>query len=405
MRHFAHLSPAREAALFYCSPRDIDPASDRLTLATALGATLYAPGTRTALAQDARRQAARGVTSMVFCLEDAVADSELAQAEANVVATLIELDGDPALPWIFVRIRDLAQLRRLVRGPAGRSSAFAGVVLPKFSAGNRGARLLAEVEAAGRRLRRQLWAMPVLESPEIIYNEQRLEALTAIRALADAYPHVVLALRIGATDLCGLYGLRRDRDLTIYDIAVVRNCLADIVNVCARDAAHVVSGPVWEYFASAERLFVSPLRVTPFEQAHESQLRQSLVSQDHDRLIREVVLDKANGLLGKTVIHPSHVMAVHAMMVVTHEEYTDASIVMGSDAGGVRRSDYGNKMNELRPHRAWAQVVLRRAQAFGVLRPGHTFVDVLAAQVESESETPAPAERPVGAQLLASRLG
>ena len=389
MRHFAHLSPAREAALFHRSPQEVPPTADRLTLATALGATLYAPGTRPALAQDARTQVARGVTSMVFCLEDAVPDDELAAAESNVVAALVELDGERSLPWIFVRIRDLAQLRRLLDGPAGVSSAFAGVVLPKFSAAAGGRQLLAEVAAVSVRQGRRLWAMPVLESPEVIYNEQRLEALTAIRSLADEFPDVVLALRIGATDLCGLYGLRRDRDLTIYDIAVVRDCIADILNVCARDASHVVTGPVWEYFANAERLFVSPLRVTPFEQAHEAELRQSLMSQDHDRLIREVVLDKANGLLGKTVIHPSHVAAVHALMVVTHEEYTDACIVMDGDSGGVRRSDYGNKMNELRPHRAWAQVVLRRADAFGVLKAGHTFVDVLAAQAESEPATPA----------------
>jgi citrate lyase beta subunit len=260
---------------------------------------------------------------------------------------------------------------------------LAGVVLPKFAA-QPGAQLLAEVAAASKQLGRRLWAMPVLESAEVIYNEGRTEALLAIRSLVDAFPDVVLALRVGATDLCGLYGLRRDRDHTIYDIAVVRDCLSDIVNVCARDAAHVVTGPVWEYFPSAERLFVSPLRVTPFEQAHEAELRTNLVSRDHDRLIREVVLDKANGLLGKTVIHPSHVPAVHALMVVTHEEYTDARTVMDGDTGGVRRSDYGNKMNELRPHRAWAEVVLRRAHAFGVLRAGHSFVDVLAAQVESE---------------------
>jgi citrate lyase beta subunit len=383
LRHFTHLSPAREAALFYRSPQEISPSADRLTQATALGATLYAPGTRSDLASVARIQGARGVTSMVFCLEDAVADDELAVAELNVVSALAELDGERSLPWIFVRIRNLAQLRRLLCGASGASSALTGVVLPKFSA-HSGAELLAEVASVSKRLGRRLWAMPVLESPEVIYNEGRTEALLAIRSLVDAYPDVVLALRVGATDLCGLYGLRRDRDHTIYDIAVVRDCLSAIVNVCARDAAQVVSGPVWEYFPSAERLFVSPLRVTPFEQAHEAELRTDLVSRDHDRLIREVVLDKANGLLGKTVIHPSHVPAVHALMVVTHEEYTDARTVMDGDVGGVRRSDYGNKMNELRPHRAWAEVVLRRATAFGVLRAGHSFVDVLAAQIESE---------------------
>jgi citrate lyase beta subunit len=405
MRHFAQLSPARETALFHRAPQPVPYTSDRLLLATALGATLYAPGTRADLAADAQRQSSRGLTSMVFCLEDAVADGDLAAAERNVVDSLVALDGDLTLPWIFVRIRDLAQLERLVAGPAARSSALAGFVLPKFEAGP-GAPLLETIRRASADTGRRLWAMPVLESPAIIHGEGRIEALLAIRALADAYSDVVLALRIGATDLCGLYGLRRDRDLTIYDISVVRNCLADIVNVCLRDTAHVVSGPVWEYFNNSERLFVSPLRVTPFEQAHEAQLRHTLVSQDHDRLIREIVMDKANGLIGKTVIHPSHVHPVHAMMVVTHEEYADALVVLEGEAGGVRRSDYGNKMNELRPHRAWAQVVMRRAHAFGVLNPGHTFVDVLAALTESEAQpvrTPRAARRSrAGGPKLAS---
>jgi hypothetical protein len=147
-----------------------------------------------------------------------------------------------------------------------------------------------------------------------------------------------------------------------------------------------VTGPVWEYFAQRARLFVSALRVTPFEQADlvdgsedGARMRTRLVSADLDRLIREVVLDKANGLIGKTVIHPSHVPAVHALLVVTHEEYEDAQTVLAGDTGGVRPSRYANKMNELRPHRAWAEAVQRRARAFGVLREGHTFVDVLAA--------------------------
>ena len=105
--------------------------------------------------------------------------------------------------------------------------------------------------------------MPVLETPEIIYRESRVDALLAIRRLLDKHADHVLAVRIGATDLCGLFGLRRDRDLTIYDLSVVRECIGDIVNVCGRDGSHVITGPVWEYFSSPERLWVSPLRVTP----------------------------------------------------------------------------------------------------------------------------------------------
>lgn len=385
MRHFAFLDDARRAELFHRLPEYVAPDGDRRQLATGLGATLYAPGTRRDLAADVRRQAAHGVASMVLCLEDAVSDDEVDGAEHNVIAALMALSTVPAgeLPMVFVRVRNEAQLRRIVRTLAPRTgqhraAALAGFVLPKFSE-ETGAAQLEAVEAASERLGRRLWAMPVLETPDIIYRETRVDALLAVRRLLDKHVDNVLAVRIGATDLCGLFGLRRDRDLTIYDLSVVRECIADIVNVCGRDGSHVVTGPVWEYFSSPERLWVSPLRVTPFEQAHEAPLRHELVSLDLDRLMREVVLDKANGLLGKTVIHPSHVAAVHALLVVTHEEYVDARTVLDGDTGGVRRSDYGNKMNELRPHRAWAEAVVRRASVFGVLSERASFVDVLAA--------------------------
>ncbi|WP_239373210.1 MULTISPECIES: HpcH/HpaI aldolase/citrate lyase family protein [unclassified Frankia] len=391
MRHFGFLDADRTDALFHRLPEEILPDGDRRLVATALGATLYAPGTRPTLAADVRRQAAAGVTSMVLCLEDAIADHEVATAEANVVAALRNLGEDPPTagggpPLLFVRVRDTEQIPLLTaRLDSAAAAAFAGFVLPKFSPEN-GEPALAAVSRAAERLGRMLWAMPVLESPEVIFRETRAAALSGVRELVDKHADVVLAVRLGATDLCGLFGLRRNRDLTIYDIAVVRDCIADIVNVCARGGDHVVSGPVWEYFAQPERLFVSALRVTPFEEADlvddsadGARLRLRLVSADLDRLIREVVLDKANGLLGKTVIHPSHVPAVHALHVASHEEYVDAIAILAEDAGGVRPSCYANKMNELGPHRIWAQGVLRRAQAFGVLREGHTFVDVLAA--------------------------
>ena len=53
-----------------------------------------------------------------------------------------------------------------------------------------------------------------------------------------------------------------------------------------------------------------------------------------DGLLREIELDRANGLLGKTCIHPSHVLPVHALSVVSHEEFSDAA---GHPAPGARR--------------------------------------------------------------------
>ena len=108
----------------------------------------------------------------------------------------------------------------------------------------------------------------------------------------------------------------------------------------------------------------------------------ALVSRDLDGLLREIALDRANGIQGKTVIHPSHVSAVHALSAVTHEEYNDARDILGKEAGGVQASGYRNKMNETKPHRSWAHQILLRAKVFGVTNKGITFVDLLTALVD-----------------------
>lgn len=386
MQHFAHLSDAERQRLFHVAPevfaRDDDPA----LLATALGASLYSPGTRTTLAKDLARRAGDGVVSAVVCLEDAVADEHVDEALSNVVDQLGVLgDTSDAAPLVFVRVRSPEQIADVVAGLGACAGVVSGFVLPKFTARTGGAFLRA-VAAASDASGQRLLAMPVLESPELIYSETRVNALIAAKRLLDSHREHVLAVRLGTTDLSSVYGIRRDRDLTIYDVGVVSEAIADVVNVFARadGTGYVVTGPVWEYFHDHERLFKPQLRQTPFAVQDAMQLRQQLITEHVDGLIREVVLDKANGLLGKTVIHPSHVHVVHALYVVTHEEYVDAVDVLGPDraGGGVSPSSYRNKMNEAKPHRAWAERTLRRARAFGVAAQGTRLVDLLAAGVE-----------------------
>jgi citrate lyase beta subunit len=227
--------------------------------------------------------------------------------------------------------------------------------------------------------------MPVLESPEIVFAESRTESLLAARRLVDKYREYVLAVRIGATDLSSAYALRRTRDVTTYDVQVLAQVIGEIVNVFARadGSGYVVTGPVWEYFADSERIFRPQLRLSPFVEHDERRLRAELLANDLDGLIREVALDRANGLVGKSVIHPSHVAPVHALSVVTQEEYADARDVLASGAtGGAAASSFGNKMNESKPHAAWAARTLLRAQVFGVARDGVSFVDLLAAGLQ-----------------------
>ena len=381
MRHFGYLTAGQDEWLFDRAPEPFSRDSDHRTLATALGATLYSPGTTPDYAQRVAALVGRGVISAVLCLEDAIRDADVADAERNVAAQVVELHrmNAPA-PLLFIRVRHPSQIRLLVKqiGPA--ASILTGFVFPKFTASN-GADYLDVLAETRAETGLRLYGMPVLESPETIYAESRVGELLAVRDLLTRHADAVLAVRIGATDLCGLFGLRRSNDQTVYDLTLVREVIADILNVFGRDRQFVVSGPVWEYFERGERIFKPQLRESPFrlrdDLPNAVRVRRQLVSSALDGLLREVVLDKATGILGKTVIHPSHVRAVHAMLVVTAEEYSDARATLCITDGGVRSSEYANKMIESKPHARWAAGIVLRAAVFGVLRPDRTFVDLL----------------------------
>ncbi|WP_028048645.1 HpcH/HpaI aldolase/citrate lyase family protein [Cellulomonas sp. URHD0024] len=389
MRHFRRLPEHDTERLFSRPPEAFGRNADTATLAAALGATLYMPATRQNLAQDlVRRHAAQDVMSVVVCLEDAIADDELPAAQANAIGQLrtlsltgrvIGADQDIDGPLVFVRVRTPEQLGEIMAGLGDEAGILSGFVLPKFTETSGAAFLDALTEAqvtSGRRL----FAMPVIESPQIVHRETRTDELVGVQRLLDKHRESVLAVRIGATDMCSTFGIRRNRDLTIWDVRLVAEVITDVVNILGRadGTGFTVTGPVWEYFGANERLFKPQLRETPFESHDANGLRKALITQDLDGLIREVVLDKANGLTGKTVIHPSHVPVVHAMSVVTHEEFADATDVLGTgSSAGAAASRFRNKMNESKPHRAWAERTMVRARAFGVAAPDISVIDLL----------------------------
>ncbi|MEU3772738.1 HpcH/HpaI aldolase/citrate lyase family protein [Streptomyces sp. NPDC032472] len=394
MRHFGHISPSVRQDLFHQEPAEFTAASPSRMLAAALGATLYSPATRPALAADIRKQARRGVVSMVLCLEDSISDGDVAGAEENLVRQFAELDADAAqgagageeLPLLFVRVRTPEQIPDLVRRLGSSVRRLAGFVLPKFTESRGTGFLDALAETEERSGLPRLYAMPVLETPDLLHLETRAAALAGIARTVDRHRQRVLALRLGVTDFCSVYGLRRTPDMTAYDIQIVAGVIADVVNVLSRadGTGFTVTGPVWEYFRHQQRLFKPQLRRSPFLQEGVEELRTALIEHDLDGLLREIELDRANGLLGKTCIHPSHTTPVHALSVVSHEEFSDAQDILRPErgGGGVMRSAYTNKMNEVKPHRAWAERTMLRAEVFGVAREEVGFVDLLTAGLQ-----------------------
>ncbi|WP_407310811.1 HpcH/HpaI aldolase/citrate lyase family protein [Desulfosporosinus sp. SB140] len=391
MKHFSYLTQESQDITFFKRPEPFNKYTPRSILSSALGATLYMPGTRKTIAQEIISKKNPSLVSTVVCLEDSIGDSEVLLAEENLTAQIQNLgmaieQGELAqedLPLIFVRVRTPDQILRLLDKMEDGSKLVAGFIFPKFSSDSY--RYLEILRDLNHQSSDRFYGMPIIESPGVIYQETRIHELLEIKRLLDSYQDFILNVRIGATDFSGLFGIRRGPDVTIYDITVIRDCIADILNIFGRtESDYIVSGPVWEYFAGEGRVLKPLLRKSPFEEFQTSpghnkaNVRKQLLNKYIDGLIREVILDKENGMIGKTVIHPSHLIPVHAMYVVGHEEYLDALSILEQGYGqqGVLRSHYTNKMNEPKPHYHWAQKILLRAKNYGVYHEQQNFVSL-----------------------------
>src|SRR5690554_5864663 len=101
---------------FIQEPIDFTKKTDKKILQYCLGATLYMPATKNVLDKIVNIKF-KDITSMVMCFEDAIQESELSNAEINVLFHLdkiadaieeekLKLDE---VPLIFLRVRNLDQ--------------------------------------------------------------------------------------------------------------------------------------------------------------------------------------------------------------------------------------------------------------------------------------------------------
>ncbi|NQX62268.1 HpcH/HpaI aldolase/citrate lyase family protein [Paenibacillus qinlingensis] len=359
MRYFNYLTADEEKALFYLPPNSFHNHSHKDILAHSVGAALYMPATRRTFAEDIAFGKIEGLVSVVLDLEDAVGDNEVHAAEESLIGQMnqiahwmeVGIVSAENLPLIFIRVRSVNQLNYVLERLEENVALLTGIVFPKFTVenGEDYFQILENYNDEKSASAPILYGLPILESASIIYKESRTFTLLTINEIITNFKDLVLNIRIGATDFSSLFGLRRSPDRTIYDIAPIRDCVADIINIFGRmEASNVISGPVWEYFPTKG-------------------------------LLHEVMLDKENGLIGKTIIHPTHIKPVQTLYAVTHEEYTDAISILKNSHGdlGVMKSVYGNKMNEFKPHFNWAKRILLRSQVYGVLHEQQTFDGLL----------------------------
>ena len=345
VRHFGYVPDSLLEHVFEQRPAEFDSFST--DIGAKLGGTLYVPGTKPDLGQSLIRLGAKGTVALVVCWEDSIPTTDLELARTNLLQALrvVQTARSASLPLMFCRPRAPTDLE--VISDCDPSGLLSGVVLPKFDPRHAESWFHA-VRAAGRN-----WTvMPILESAAMADPSVRVQWLADSQAALRRSPTPVAAVRLGGVDLLGCLGIRRARHLTAYDYGPLRDAISDTLGVfgCANPGLPI-SAPVWEHLPTATWAS-GPLRAA--------------TTVGHGLLARELRLDQAHGLCGKTAVHPGQVTLINAHHTVSHEDYEDAVAVL--QGGGAARSVYGTRMNESQPHRLWAERTVRRAADFGVRR-------------------------------------
>ncbi|MBI6681731.1 HpcH/HpaI aldolase/citrate lyase family protein [Pseudomonas viridiflava] len=299
----------------------------------ALGATLYMPATRDDILDVVFAEKLPELRSLVVCLEDAVAliDIETALVNLRQVLTRIHDRGGRLAngPLLFVRPRDAAMARILNDWPL--MAHVDGFVVPKLSL-----KTLSSWEQAVTNP--ALALMPTLETPEVFNPTAMVELGQALKANLDER---IIALRIGGNDLMGCLGLRRNPAMTLYGtpMGYVIPMLAGVMG----SQGFALTAPVFEQLA------------TP------------------DILQQELTLDIANGLVGKTAIHPSQVNIIQNALRVSLEDMNSARMILNSVAPAVFK--YNDAMCEPATHYKWATHIMERAKWHGVLPAPASIMD------------------------------
>lgn len=304
-----------------------------------VGGLLYTPATNLTIAEKIKNHTIDCLTSIVFCLEDSIGDAELPEAESNLREILLSLKDAENLPLMFIRVRTPNHLEYLSEYLGNSLNIVTGFVLPKFDMSN----IEEYFEVIGyinRESEKPKYIMPIIESRMIAKSCNRIAELEKLKKRMDSMKKYILNVRVGGNDFLNIYGLRRNVTQNIYQIGIVRNILVDIASVFSGD--YVVSGAVWEYY----------------DNGGDDRWRTGLVS--------ELELDRLNGFIGKTSIHPSQLPLIWDSLRPTKSDFEDAEIILRwSDKGGVSGSSDGRRMNEVKTHRNWARTTYILGTIYG----------------------------------------
>lgn len=310
-----------------------------------VGPLLYCPAAYTTVANSIIKEKFGKNYSLALCLEDTIEDHHVTEAENQLIHSLSDLleargKSDFYIPKLFIRVRKPEQVSSLFTRLSAAAALVQGFIVPKLSTGNADS-YIHSIKEANSHSDRPVYMMPILESPSMIHLQHRHEILYGLKEKLDKISDLILNIRVGGNDLCHAFGFRRLSSQSIYDIRPVAGILSDIMTVFGMD--YILSGPVWEYYNG----------------------------EGWDKGLKsELQMDRLNGFIGKTVIHPKQIPLVNQAYMVSAKDYGDAVSILDWKPGSsllVSGSTSMERMNEYKTHYNWAKKIIALSQTYGIL--------------------------------------
>lgn len=282
----------------------------------ALGATLFLPAIHKDLEVIVSGEKYPNLRSVVVDTEDALSEGDILEA-LRCIGTMLIHFKQTAL-YVFLRPRNIKTLEAFLRYK--NIELLDGFILPKFSLDNADEYL--NLLAPTRHN-----FMPSIEGSELFEQSKLLE----LREKLLPHKEKIILIRFGLEDMLRQLQMRRECEDSIFDFSVTNGVLGNFLAIF-KSKGFSISGGVYPCF------------------------------KDGDGFIKDVRRDMKEGLVSKTIIHPSQIEPINDLYKVRQKEYEESLEILKSSQQVFNQN---NKMAEKTTMTPYAEKIILREKYYG----------------------------------------
>ena len=257
-----------------------------------VGALLYTAADNTKIADDIISENFTIPFSLAFSFDTAAGDEEADRAENILTKTLDKLyiakkDSNFYIPKLFMRVLSTSHIAHLYKKFGSLLDLITGFILPDFSISNMDVYLY-EMQKVNSIISTPVYIVPELDGAALLDMRNRYNSLYSIKERLDSYEDYTLNILVSVSSVLNMLCVRHGVDENIYQCGPAAQLLSDVVAVLG--PSYVISAPAFEYYSGIGW---------------------------EEGLVREIILDRLHGFVGKTIINPKQILAVNTAYKVS----------------------------------------------------------------------------------------